>query len=437
MSTLQDNGAVEFADEADALSREARRPLVGRIRFQLGGALVAGLLLPLVLRWPLTAMHIELITSGMIASSLTASALSIIAGYVLVRQFIGYPGVQATTYILPSLVAAFASAALVMFFARIDYSRYIILASLTLSIAWLYFAFFLRNRYAVPVLALVPDGNHRGVTAVPGAIWKVLPAPDASLKGVDAVVADLDHSFSPSWERLIAKCTLAGVPVYHVRSVSESLTGRVEFEHLSENSFGTVLPSSLYLRLKRIFDLALAILLLVPFAVVIAIAAVAVRWETPGPAFFRQTRVGFRGRPFICYKLRSMRDGVAAERSFTTENDPRITRLGRFLRKYRIDEFPQIINIIAGDMGWIGPRPEAVELAQWYEREIPFYIYRHAVRPGISGWAQVTQGNVAEVEAARIKLQYDFYYIKHFSAWLDFLIVLKTIRTMLTGSGSK
>ncbi len=122
---------------------------------------------------------------------------------------------------------------------------------------------------------------------------------------------------------------------------------------------------------------------------------------------------------------------------FTADNDPRITRVGRVLRKYRIDELPQIINILAGEMSWIGPRPEAVELSQWYEREVPFYVYRHIVRPGITGWAQVNQGNVAEVEAATYKLHYDFYYIKHFSPWLDVLITAKTIRTVLTGFGSK
>jgi lipopolysaccharide/colanic/teichoic acid biosynthesis glycosyltransferase len=124
-------------------------------------------------------------------------------------------------------------------------------------------------------------------------------------------------------------------------------------------------------------------------------------------------------------------------RDYTEDDDPRITRVGRFIRKYRIDELPQIWNIIRGDMSWIGPRPEAISLAEWYAKDIPFYIYRHAVRPGISGWAQVNQGNVAKLDAAAVKLQYDFFYIKNFSPWLDILIFVKTIRTILTGFGSK
>jgi lipopolysaccharide/colanic/teichoic acid biosynthesis glycosyltransferase len=122
---------------------------------------------------------------------------------------------------------------------------------------------------------------------------------------------------------------------------------------------------------------------------------------------------------------------------FTIDGDPRVTRLGAVLRRFRIDELPQIWNIVRGDMSWIGPRPEARALAEWYEDQIPFYSYRHIVRPGISGWAAVNQGNVAEIDAATAKLQYDFYYIKHFSLWLDLLIVAKTVHTVLTGFGAR
>jgi lipopolysaccharide/colanic/teichoic acid biosynthesis glycosyltransferase len=132
-----------------------------------------------------------------------------------------------------------------------------------------------------------------------------------------------------------------------------------------------------------------------------------------------------------------MRTDMPAGAHFTAEDDPRITRIGRFIRKYRIDEFPQIFNILKGEMSWIGPRPEALPLARWYAQEVPLYMYRHAVRPGITGWAQVLQGNVAEVDAATIKLQYDFYYAKHFSPTLDLQIAFMTVHIMLTGFGSR
>lgn len=431
------HSAASFAVEAGILARERRKPLVGRIRFQLGGALLVGILLPVLLRWPVTTLHLEFIASGMLLPSFLGAAIAIVMGYTLIRQFIIYPGVKATAYILPSLAASFAVVALFFFFLRIDYSRYIFLASSILSVAWLYAVFALRNRYTLPVLALVPDGNHRGITSIAGAQWLRLSSPKSTLEGVEAVVADLHADLPEKWGRFIAKCVLAGVPVYHVKSVIESLTGRVAVEHLAENSFGSVLPSRHYLHVKRGLDVLLALLLLPLFVIVMAITAIFIKLETRGPTFFTQPRMGFRGNIFTCLKLRSMSIGGAEGQHFTSAEDPRVTTVGQFIRKYRIDEFPQIFNILKGEMSWIGPRPEAIALAEWYAKEIPFYIYRHAVRPGISGWAQVSQGNVAEVEAATVKLQYDFYYIKNFSPWLDFLIVLKTLKTILTGFGSK
>ena len=123
--------------------------------------------------------------------------------------------------------------------------------------------------------------------------------------------------------------------------------------------------------------------------------------------------------------------------AMTGDQDDRVTRIGRFLRKTRIDELPQIINILMWQMSWIGPRPEAAILSKWYTNEIPFYRYRHVVKPGISGWAQVNQGHVAEVDEVHRKLQYDFYYIKYFSPWLDVLILFRTIKTMLSGFGAR
>jgi lipopolysaccharide/colanic/teichoic acid biosynthesis glycosyltransferase len=210
----------------------------------------------------------------------------------------------------------------------------------------------------------------------------------------------------------------------------------VDIRHLSENNLGSLLPSSIYLRFKRLVDTAAAIVAL-PLAIPVMLLAAAAIWvEDRGPVLFRQRRMGFRGRPFVMLKLRTMHrsaDGPA----FTTPRDGRITKVGRFLRKYRIDELPQVFNILRGEMSWIGPRPESLELASWYEAEVPFYSYRHIVRPGITGWAQTLQGNVAEVAAATNKLRYDFYYIKYFSPWIDVLIVARTVRAVLTGFGSR
>jgi lipopolysaccharide/colanic/teichoic acid biosynthesis glycosyltransferase len=435
--TFEPPETAAVSADAGAIAAERKRPLVSQLRFQLGGALVVGLLLPLILRWPITSLRLEFISSSMILPSLIAAAIAIITGYWLNRQVTGYPGASDLAYVVPSLALTFGAVLLASFFLRLDYSRYIILTSFLSAVAWLLATGYVRSRHALPQLALVPGGNHRGITKSSGAKWLELRSQNADLTQVEGVVADLRGSLSESWERFVAKCILAGMPVYDVKNVMEALTGRVEIEHLSENSFGSVLPSNLYLKMKRAVDLALALVLLPFFAVAIILAAIVIKLDSPGPIFFAQQRMGFRAKIFTIYKLRTMRHEEDEGSRFTKAGDARITWVGQFLRKYRVDELPQIFNILKGEMSWLGPRPEAVELADWYSTEIPFYIYRHAVRPGISGWAQVNQGNVAEVDAVTLKLQYDFYYIKNFSPLLDLLIVIRTIGTILTGFGSR
>jgi lipopolysaccharide/colanic/teichoic acid biosynthesis glycosyltransferase len=250
------------------------------------------------------------------------------------------------------------------------------------------------------------------------------------------VVADLSSDLEPEWKSFLAMAALRGIPVHHFKQFNESITGRVALDHLWENTLGAVVPALIYPQFKRGLDFLGAVLLLPFIAPLVGICAILIKLETPGPGFFHQRRVGLGGRPFNVLKLRTMTQNHNGG-EYTLPDDARITRLGRVLRQYRIDELPQVVNILRGDMSWIGPRPEAISLAEWYEREVPFYVYRHIVRPGISGWAQVHQGNVAAVDAARLKLEYDFFYIKHFSFWLDAVIVLKTARTIVTRFGSR
>ena len=168
------------------------------------------------------------------------------------------------------------------------------------------------------------------------------------------------------------------------------------------------------------------------------IMALVIKIETPGPVLFIQDRVGQGGKKFRILKLRSMTSGSEHERSqFTTENDKRITRVGALIRRFRLDEIPQIFNILKGEMSLIGPRPEQPEFVRKFGEKIPFYDYRHTVKPGITGWAQVSLGYVADEESTWNKLEYDLYYIKHQSFWLDILIVMKTIGTVLSGFGAR
>ncbi|MEO6876132.1 MAG: exopolysaccharide biosynthesis polyprenyl glycosylphosphotransferase [Opitutaceae bacterium] len=188
-------------------------------------------------------------------------------------------------------------------------------------------------------------------------------------------------------------------------------------------------------RLKRVGDLVFATLGLILASPLIALSALAVWMEDRGPCFFAQTRIGKNHIPFRIYKLRTMRPTVAEGDRYTRPGDARITTVGRFLRASRLDELPQIWNVLRGDMSLIGPRAEWDKLVADYEREIPCYYFRHLVRPGITGWAQVNYPYGANLEDTVRKLEYDLYYIRHFSFTLDASIVLKTIHVMLFGKG--
>lgn len=379
-----------------------------------------------------------------------ASLGGLIVGYWLQRSVSNLPGTRESSGILPGFLASFGLALTVILLFRINYSRALLIVGFVLSVAWFFLVYAVTQRKTQLVLGVVDGGRTELFDAMDGV--EVVRLSDAKLPaGIDAVAADFRHDHSDEWEARLADFTLAGVPVYHSKDLYESLTGRADLEHLSENNFGALGPMQTLLGFKQLVDVVVSIPALIVLLPLFALAAVLIKIDSRGPVFFRQKRMGYRGHEFTVIKFRTMRiaDDRKAPREtantsgsdvgefITRENDRRITRLGRFLRRTRIDELPQVFNILAGQMSWIGPRPEASKLSGWYQAEIPFYRYRHVVRPGITGWAQVNQGHVAEIDDIRTKLQYDFYYIRNFSLWLDILIIVKTIRTVFTGFGHK
>jgi exopolysaccharide biosynthesis polyprenyl glycosylphosphotransferase len=165
---------------------------------------------------------------------------------------------------------------------------------------------------------------------------------------------------------------------------------------------------------------------------------IAVRLSSPGPIFFRQVRVGLRGKPFEVIKFRTMcHDAEKNGAQWAKKNDSRVTRVGRLMRKTRLDEIPQLWNVLKGDMGFVGPRPERPEFVDWLSSEIPFYELRHIIRPGLTGWAQVRYGYGATLEETKHKLEYDLYYVKHMSVGLDLLVIFETVKTILLRRGSQ
>src|SRR3569623_405392 len=363
-----------------------------------------------------------------------------ILGLFLLRRVIAFPGSRVFSYIVPSFLTSYGLVVVAFLLLRLDYSRGFLITSFALASATSYaIHFYLRRRGTKPFY-IVPFGKTASLTEIADVEWIPLTEPRIPPGRGVVIVADLRFDHDDAWERMLAEAAIQGHPIYHTKQIRESLTGRVSIEHLSENSFGSLLPNLAYRKIKRAIDLAFTLAILPILIVPMILVAVAIRIDSRGPAFFRQERMGYRGKPFHVWKFRTMTAGNHdADRDgyITLDDDQRITRLGRLLRRTRFDELPQMLNIMLGEMSWIGPRPEAVALSSWYEQEIPFYSYRHIVRTGISGWAQVNQGHVADLASVHSKLNYDFFYIKNFSGWLDLLILLKTIGTVLTGYGAK
>ena len=233
-----------------------------------------------------------------------------------------------------------------------------------------------------------------------------------------------------------------GVYVNDFSSFIERETGRVDLDSVNPSwlifndgfSSGRVLTRAG----KRAFDLAVSALLLAFTAPVIPLFALLVKLDSKGPAFFRQTRVGLYGENFTVLKLRSMRtDAEADGAQFAQANDPRVTRLGRFIRKVRIDELPQAWHVLRGQMSFVGPRPERPEFVSELEQQLPYYAERHMVKPGITGWAQINYPYGASLEDSRHKLEYDLYYAKNYSPFLDLLILLQTLRVVIWPEGAR
>ncbi|MEZ0497923.1 sugar transferase [Sphingomonas sp. IW22] len=421
-------------------SRQNRAALFRRLRFQLPVLWGVSVGIPALLVF---SGILTVDTYRAAINSAIASGLAGLFGLLAVRRVDSFPGVRSYAFILPALAAAFGLALVLTFGLRLAYSRSIFLGSFSLSVLLVPVLVYVSERTNRLCFYTVPGGDADALHDIRGAEWIRMDEP--TMPPFPAMlVADFRHDHDDVWERLLATAAISGRVVYHSKLLRESLTGRVTIQHLSENSFGSLVPNLAYRKIKRVVDIA-ACIVLVPVLILpmLAIAA-AIRMDSKGPVLFKQERMGFRGQVFQMVKFRTMRDrlvedsdAAARHDAMTRTDDARITRPGRFLRRTRLDELPQILNILRGEMSWIGPRPEAVPLSQWYEQEIPFYSYRHIIRPGISGWAQVHQGHVTDLDAINEKLAYDFYYVKYFSAWLDMVIAFRTIPTMIGGFGAK
>jgi len=258
---------------------------------------------------------------------------------------------------------------------------------------------------------------------------------------VDRVIVALEDRRGELPLRELLNLRFQGVVIEEAGSLLERLTGKLYLDGLRPSSFiyseGFRVKPSQQIARRLVSTVAAfsGLLLFLPFFPFVVLL---VRLSSPGPIFFRQTRVGLGGRNFTVYKFRTMRtDAETSGAKWATKDDPRVTRVGMFMRKTRLDEVPQLWNVLRGDMGFVGPRPERPEFVPWLSEQIPYFNLRHMIRPGLTGWAQVRYGYGATLEQSREKLEFDLYYIKHMTLGLDLLIMFETIKTILRRQGAQ
>jgi sugar transferase (PEP-CTERM system associated) len=232
-----------------------------------------------------------------------------------------------------------------------------------------------------------------------------------------------------------------GIDIWDGHHLYEEESGRLPIDDFNPSAiiFSREFRQGIVVRaIKRFMDLSISLMGLAVALPLMAVIGILIKLDSPGPVFYQQVRVGLRARPYMIWKFRSMfLDAEKEGARWTSEKDPRISRVGWYLRKWRLDEIPQLINVIRGEMSLVGPRPERPVFVQELRGVIPFYDIRHAVRPGITGWAQTQFHYGASTEDSHVKLQYDLYYVKYLSLQLDLRIFLETIRVILRGEGAR
>lgn len=269
----------------------------------------------------------------------------------------------------------------------------------------------------------------------PGTTGEIDPLPT----GV-TVAVDLRDVLSDRMAQFVSSCNLAGYTVSALSTVYEQHTGRMPIIHLAEGweLSAPVTRTAPYLGGKRLVEFSMVVLsspIWLPLSLVIAAA---VFFSSGRPVIFKQQRVGRNGELFTLYKFRTMvTDADQNGPRFATPDDDRLTPVGRMLRRFRVDELPQLFNVLKGDLSLVGPRPEQVEFVARFNSEIPFYAHRHLVRPGVTGWAQVNYGYADDQADTVDKLTFDLYYVKHMSPWLDLHILGQSVWTVLSGFGAR
>ena len=357
---------------------------------------------------------------------------------ILIDRTLRYPGRGSSLVSVPLTLLPLLVLIAVIALGRLYYSRPYLICFGTVTLIWTFARYQVQRRPSVRALAVLPFGELELLDSITNIRFVKLRKPVIPHANFDGIVVDMHADVPPEWLKFVGDLVMQQKRIYHVASLVESMAGLVSLKHVAAMHLDNLQPSPIFNPLKRGLDIAVAGIggaVLLPVALLLALL---IRIESKGPTIYRQRRIGVNGKEFTLLKFRSMRnDAESAGAQFTTENDPRITRLGGFIRKTRLDELPQLWNILKGEMSLVGPRPERPKFVMEYETSIPHYQLRHRVRPGLTGWAQIETGYSSDLEGTIHKVERDFYYIKYRSTALDLFIIYRTVRTVVFGNGAR
>ena len=415
------------------------------LRWSCSGIVVAVILLAIV-----EAVTPASLPARIFIDTLWWSIGGFVVATLLVDRFIETPTAEGGIWVAFSSAASFAALVVLFGATHSAYSRSALAAAYVLVTLWLYAGVRLRMRHhwlrlGVPetivtdLLAQAHSALAPRLTHVQAELVETTEL--AELRQLDGMVIDRYSVKDAALQRLVTQVKLDGVRIYSADHVYELLTGRLSLQHTEDSFLDESSGRVMYAVVKRVLDIAGALTLLAIVGLPMMVIALAIRLESRGPAVFRQERVGRGGRVFEMLKFRTMHVAESTDAvpyaAASSQADARVTVLGSVLRKFRLDELPQLLNVLGGTMSLIGPRPEWTATATEFFDHIPHYPYRHLVRPGITGWAQVNQGHVTGLDNAMLKLELDLYYVKHMSFALDLVIGVRTLRTVVTGFGAR
>lgn len=417
--------------EADALNDlSGSRALARRLRTVLAG-------LGLVAAWTATTIWL---TGGLdLWLSTRGTRMHLLANIVFTLAAAFYAGItrgpldERVRRSVIFTISVFGVFALTIIMGRLFFSRPMLASTLMQALTVSMLVLFLRKREGPSRIAIIAGGAEEALSSAPHA--QLIDDPATDLRRFDTVLVTPEEMASPRWAKTLSRAMLAGVQVRHIGEYHEDSRGAVSLSHFDLDDVSTHGITS-YKSLKRAIDIGL-VAAIAPIAIPLTLlSGLAILVTSGRPVFFLQQRIGLGGKPFTMWKLRTMRPRPEeAELRTTIARDSRVTRVGAVLRRFRIDELPQLWNVLKGEMSLIGPRPEAAQLHAGYAEAIPHYSYRYLVRPGITGWAQVSCPPSATADEARTKLTYDLFYVKHVSFVLDARIIVRTFWTLIEGGG--